>query len=188
MAHKKLTEILANVFEDFEKSMQAQIELGKVYSNPYHTAFRLNEAIEKKLYIMVGIPGSGKSTFIKTLNNPIVCSADHWFEKSGEYKFDPSQLHAAHRAAQNKCQDSMLQSKPIIVVDNTNLTDSERKPYEDLAGKNGYDIIYVVFEPDKKNIEKYAKRNLHGVDAAKLEVMINKYRPLSGEKGKIIYK
>lgn len=184
----KLKDILVNVFEDIEHNIQKQFELGKVYSNPYATAFRLNEAIEKKLYIMVGIPGSGKSTFIKTLPNPVICSADHWFEKSGEYKFDPSQLYVAHRSCQNKCQDSMLQSKPLIVVDNTNLTDKERKPYEDMAEKNGYEIIYIVFEPDKKNIKKYAKRNLHGVDAAKLEVMIEKYRPPSGDKGKIIYK
>ena len=184
----KLKDILVNVFEDIEKDIQTQFELGKVYSNPYHTAFSLNEAVEKKMYILVGVPGSGKSTFTKTLSNPVICSADHWFEKSGKYTFDPSQLHAAHRAAQNKCLDSMLQSKPLIVIDNTNLTDKERKPYEDMAEKHGYEIIYVVFEPDKKKIKTYAKRNLHGVTAAKLEVMVDKYRPPSGEKGKIIFK
>lgn len=183
----KLKDILNNVFEDFEKSVN-QFELHKVYSNPYHTAFSLNEAVEKKLYIMVGLPGSGKSTFTKTLSNPIICSADHWFEKSGKYVFDQSQIVPAHRAAQNKCLDSMLQSKPLIVIDNTNLTDKDRKPYEDMAQKYSYEIIYVVFEPNKKKIKTYAKRNLHGVTAAVLEVMVEKYRPPSGEKGKIIYK
>lgn len=166
-----------------------RFELNRVYSNPYHTAFKsLNEEVEKKLIIMVGLPGSGKSTFIKDLSNPVICSADHFFEKGGEYNFDPTKLGAAHQASKNKCLDSMLQSKPLIVIDNTNLTDKERTPYEEMAQKHGYDITYVVFEPDKKNIEKLAKRNLHGVPAAKLEVMLDRYRPPSGDKGKIIYK
>jgi predicted kinase len=166
-----------------------EFELHKVYSNPYHTAFKsLNEEVEKKLFIMVGLPGSGKSTFIKDLSNPVVCSADHYFEKGGEYNFDPNKLGAAHQQAKNKCLDSMLQSKPLVVIDNTNLTDRERKPYEEMAQKYGYDITYVVFEPDKKNIAKLAKRNLHGVTAAKLEVMLGRYRPPSGDKGTIIFK
>jgi predicted kinase len=165
------------------------IELQKVYSNPYHTAFKsLNEEVERKLYIMIGLPGSGKSTFIKTLNNPTICSADHYFEKSGEYKFDINKLGSAHQECKNKCLDSMLMSKPLIVIDNTNLNDKERKPYEDMAEKYGYEIVYILFEPNKKNIETLAKRNLHGVTAAKLEVMLDRYRPPSGEKGKIIFK
>jgi cyclophilin family peptidyl-prolyl cis-trans isomerase len=54
-----------------------------------------------------------------------------------------------------------------------------------MAEKLGYKIIYVVFEPDKQDIKKLAQRNLHGVDAAKLEIMAKKFRPPSGEKGKI---
>ena len=51
------------------KEIMDQFELHKVYSNPYHTAFKsLNESVEKKLYIMVGLPGSGKSTFIQSLD------------------------------------------------------------------------------------------------------------------------
>jgi hypothetical protein len=57
-----------------------------------------------------------------------------------------------------------------------------------MAEKLGYKIIYVVFEPNKQDIKKLAQRNLHGVDAAKLEIMSKKFRPPSGEKGEIIYK
>ena len=45
-----------------------------------------------------------------------------------------------------------------------------------------------IIEPNKQDIKKLAQRNLHGVDAAKLEIMSKKFRPPSGEKGKIIYK
>ena len=88
----------------------------------------------------------------------------------------------------NKAHDNMLMKKPTIVIDNTNLTDKERAPYENMAEKYGYEILYVVFEPNKQNVKTLARRNLHGVDAAKIEVMAKRFRPPSGELGKIIYK
>ena len=115
----KLKDVLDNVFEGMNSSINKQFELGRVYSNPFHTAFKpLNESVEKILYIMIGLPGSGKSTFIKTLHNPAICSADHYFEQGGTYKFDVNKLGAANQTCKNKCLDNMLQHKPFIVIDN----------------------------------------------------------------------
>jgi len=184
----KLKDILDTVFEDIEARI-VKFEPHKVYTNEIYKTFKLNEEVAKlNLVIMVGLPGSGKSTFIKKLPNPIICSADHYFEKSGQYKFDVTKLSEAHSQCMNKAHDNMLMKKPTIVIDNTNLTDKERIPYENMAEKYGYEITYVVFEPNKQDIKQLARRNLHGVDAAKLEVMAKKFRPPSGEKGKIIYK
>lgn len=148
----------------------------------------ISENVTKKLVIMVGLPGSGKSTYIRNLSAPYICSADSYFEKNGKYEFDPSKLYLAHQQSQNNCRNYMRANKSLIVVDNTNLNDKERLPYEQLAEKFGYQIEYVVFQPEKRSIEDLANRNLHGVDAAKLKIMVNKYRPPSGEKGKVIWK
>ena len=43
--------------------------------------------MEKVLYIVRGIPGSGKSTFAKSLGGTHF-EADMFFMKDGEYKFD----------------------------------------------------------------------------------------------------
>jgi hypothetical protein len=108
--------------------------------------------------------------------------------EDGKYNFDAAQLGNAHNQCRNKAALAMHQQKPTVVIDNTNLTDKERAPYEDLAEKFNYEIIYVVFEPNKQDIKKLARRNLHGVDAAKLEIMAKRFRPPSGTKGRIIYK
>ena len=183
----KLGDILNNVFAEME-AKQIKFEQHKVYTDEFYKVFTINEEVERKLIIMVGLPGSGKTTFIKTLPNPVICSADHFFEKRGEYKFDSTKLHTAHSACLNKANDNMLMKKPIVVIDNTNLTNKDRLPYENMAEKYGYEITYVVFEPNKQDIKQLAQRNLHGINAAKLEVMAKKFRPPSGEKGKIIYK
>ena len=43
--------------------------------------------MEKVLYIVRGIPGSGKSTFAKSLGGTHF-EADMFFMKNGEYKYD----------------------------------------------------------------------------------------------------
>ena len=75
----KLKDILDTVFEDIEARI-VKFEPHKVYTNEIYKTFKLNEEAAKlNLVIMVGLPGSGKSTFIKKLTNPIICSADHYF-------------------------------------------------------------------------------------------------------------
>ena len=52
--------------------------------------------MEKILYIVRGVPGSGKSTFAEKLvgHDFLVCEADKYFidKETGEYKFDISKI------------------------------------------------------------------------------------------------
>jgi len=59
---------------------------------------------DKILYIVRGIPGSGKSTIAKTLGGIQIESDQYFIDSNGEYKFDASKLHNAH----NYCQEDKI--------------------------------------------------------------------------------
>ena len=70
-----------------------------------------------QLVIVRGLPGSGKSTYAKTLNM-VHFEADRFFEKDGVYNFDAKLLAAAHRWCFNNVIET-LKSGHDCVVSNT---------------------------------------------------------------------
>lgn len=92
-----------------------------------------------EVIIMQGIPGSGKSTWIKN-NLPgdrtKVVSADHyWIQPDGSYKFDIKKLPEAHRICMNHFLAAFddYQGIDYLVVDNTNINAWEFSPYVAVA-------------------------------------------------------
>ena len=88
------------------------------------------------IFIMRGLPGSGKSTLVKILSKvykgqkPKVCSADHYFiNESGDYEFNPAFLKDAHESSQDKMKSFVEDGQPLVIVDNTNVEHWEMRPY-----------------------------------------------------------
>jgi len=66
----------------------------------------------KNLYIVRGLPGSGKTKLAEDLANDIpsavVHSADHFFEKKdGSYTWNPKQAWIAHKTCKKKVDKAM---------------------------------------------------------------------------------
>ena len=101
----------------------------------------------KTLIILRGLPGSGNSTLVGNLKDPVICSADHFFKKSGEYKFNARYLGAAHGECKDKFKNAILNEEELIVIDNTNTTYGEYKYYLDYGNKNNYIVIEVNESP-----------------------------------------
>lgn len=126
----------------------------------------------KIMVIMRGLPGEGKSWVTQQLNLP-VCSADHFFEKSGEYVFDPTKLGQAHQECYDKARALAISGVPFI-VDNTNTTWKEMSRYVDLGLEFGYSVIPL--EPHREIPDVYG-RNTHGVPREKWDQMKDRYQP-----------
>jgi predicted kinase len=117
---------------------------------------------DKKVILLRGISGSGKSTYIdRYLPNAYVCSADHFFRREdGSYRFNATQLHMAHRICQEKFTKALEVTEPLVVVDNTNTRYKEYRYYLQEARKFGYRVEFVRLEIP---VEVAAARNVHRV-------------------------
>lgn len=139
-----------------------------------------------KLVIMKGVPGSGKSYKANELAKQLkafICSADHFFEtvvnNEVVYKFNPKRLGQAHQTCKDNCERAM-QEKKNVIIDNTNLTYKECKPYISLAKKYGYDCTIVESDtPWKKDAKICSERNTHGVPLEKIQEMMNRQQTVS---------
>ena len=127
----------------------------------------------KTLYLVRGVPGSGKSTFAKSLGGTHF-ETDSYFMVDGEYKFDFTKLKEAHKWCQDSVNTSMILnhttgSHEVIVVSNTFTQEWEMKPYFEMAESWGYRVFSIIVE------NRHGGVNEHGVPEDKIEVMKNRF-------------
>jgi predicted kinase len=135
--------------------------------------------MEKILFIIRGVSGSGKSTFAKKIvgHDFLVCEADKYFidKETGEYKFDVSKIKDAHKFCQDTVEtymkDSLVNDQFYreIAVANTFTQEWEFQPYIELAEKYGYKTFCIIVE------NRHGGTNVHNVPEDKIEQMKNRF-------------
>ena len=125
--------------------------------------------MEKVLYIVRGVPGSGKSTFAKQLTANVF-EADHYFyDNDGNYNFIPSEIKEAHKECQQFVGFAMESNIQKIAVSNTFTQEWEMEPYFELAKKHSYKVFTIIVE------NRHAGINQHGVPEEKVEQRKNRF-------------
>ncbi len=124
----------------------------------------------KTLYIVRGIPGSGKSTFAQSLDCPVF-EADQYFidSETGEYKFDGSKIKLAHNWCKLRVEQSMEDDFQKIAVSNTFTQEWEMEAYYEMAKQYGYTVFSVIIE------NRHGGINQHGVPEDKLQMMKDRF-------------
>jgi predicted kinase len=135
--------------------------------------------MEKVLYIVRGIPGSGKSTFAKMLvgEDFLVCEADKYFidKETGEYNFDSTKIKEAHKFCQDTVEtymkDSLVNDQFYreIAVSNTFTQEWEMEHYIELAKKYEYTVFTIIVE------NRHGGKNVHGVPEEVLTKMCERF-------------
>tara|TARA_B000000460_G_C21446152_1_gene361671 strand:- start:301 stop:714 length:414 start_codon:yes stop_codon:yes gene_type:complete len=126
----------------------------------------------QRLYVVRGLPGSGKSSLAKELiaDHGEMFSADDYFEKSGEYIFNPAALPEAHAECRENVRRAMESECRKIVIHNTFSKRWEAEPYFALAKKFGYSVSVIECQSSFGNI--------HGCPEDKILKMIERWEPL----------
>lgn len=128
-----------------------------------------------QVVLLSGVPGSGKSTYTRALQGRVVvCSADHWFERSGSYQFAPHELPQAHGACLRRFTEALQANDcDVLVVDNTNTSVVELAPYYALAAAYGAPVRLVTVTCDPTVAHS---RNTHGVPLVGVQRMAEAIR------------
>lgn len=145
------------------------------------------------LYIIRGLPGSGKSTFARQLvGRGNYFEADMYFtDHFGVYRFDPTKLQAAHAWCFSEVQKAMesrytqykdnidgfegsyLSCMEPVAVSNTFSQLWEIQPYLDLVKRPEYADWSVCIIEMQNNFE-----NTHGVPTEAIERMRNRWEKI----------
>ena len=126
--------------------------------------------MEKILYVVRGCPGSGKSTFAKTLGGQHYEADMYFIDEEGNYNFDVTKIKDAHQWCQSFVETDMVLEYPKIVVSNTFTQDWEMEPYFKLAKEYGYTVFTIVVE------NRHGGVNQHGVPEDKLQMMKDRFQ------------
>ena len=128
----------------------------------------------KELFLLRGLPGSGKSSLAKTLSTAVSghVEADMFFiNHEGEYKFDGAKLKEAHEWCRKQAEDFMgPYGFDTVIVSNTFTQEWEMKPYYELAEKYGFVVFSLIVE------NRHGGINKHGVPDETLEKMENRFQ------------
>jgi len=126
----------------------------------------------KRVIILRGLPGCGKSTLQKRdYPAAVVASADQFFLVDGEYRFNPALLGEAHGACFRTFIGALQAGESLVVVDNTAISVAEIAPYVLGAQAYGYSAEIVTLRCDPAVA---AARNTHGVP---VDVILNRIAP-----------
>lgn len=138
--------------------------------------------MDKRLILMRGLPGSGKSFLAKQIaadngqSEDCIASADDYFMKDGKYQWDPDKLRDAHGSCKRKVRRLMKEAAPLVIVDNTNTKRREMKAYVYMAIEFGYDVEFAT--PDTSwawDVDQCCERNTHGVPKPAIQAMAKRF-------------
>ena len=131
----------------------------------------------KTLWIVRGLPESGKSTIAAKLAPLHNYAADDYFEQralangtSYAEEWSSSDLEEAHMWCRARCAHAMQDAHPDVAVHNTFVERAHIQPYLDLAQKYGYTVHVMVVEKNHNN------HNDHKIPAQSIQRMASKWQ------------
>jgi len=135
-----------------------------------------------KLVITVGLPGSGKSTYLARLGVNAI-SSDEIRRLIADDPHDQTMNARVFATVRYLVRQRIAVARPVTYVDATHLTPWERKPYVKLAQRYGVQLEALFFDvPVETCIARNQARN-HVVPEAAIRTMARRLVPPSKQEG-----
>lgn len=139
------------------------------------------------LFIIRGLPGSGKSTLgekiAQSFRTICVAADDYFTDNAGGYQFEPSKIARAHQWCRDTVREAMLHEAEFpgewdaVAVANTFTRHWEMEPYLDLAEEFGWTPIVVTMPlpENEEDLKVLYERQIHGVPWDTMVQMWNRW-------------
>lgn len=117
--------------------------------------------MNKQVYIIRGVSGSGKSSLAKkiaglhSLEGKVakIFETDNYFMVDGEYKFDATKLHRYHQKCFSDFLDALNDRHvDVVIVANTFTRKWEYVNYADAAKDSGYEVTILIANGNYQNV------------------------------------
>jgi predicted kinase len=127
----------------------------------------MNKTNEIILYALRGLPGSGKTSFAKSLDLNFF-EADQYFEKFNNNKYDFKLLKKAHQYCYQSVKQELKNGRSVL-VSNTMTSKKEVKEYEDLAKELNVKFVSIILENRHNGV------SIHNVPKLSIENMNKRF-------------
>ena len=127
----------------------------------------MNKSNEIILYAFRGLPGSGKTSFAKSLNLKFF-EADQYFEKFNDNKYDFKLLKKAHQYCYQSVKEELENGRSVI-VSNTMTSEEEVLEYYSLAKELNVKFVSVILE------NRHNGESIHNVPISSIEKMKKRF-------------
>ena len=123
----------------------------------------------KNLFLIRGIPGSGKTTLANLLPvDRCIAADDYHYDAGGNYNWKPETSKAGHAWCQREVEVAM-EFGYSIAVHNTFTTEWEMQPYFDMAEQYGYRVTTIIVE------NRHKSESVHNVPEETIQKMKDRF-------------